>query len=430
MSIFSRSKKRVSDVFGISAEILVDSYVDRGSLDSEIQKQLDRRNHIALRGESKCGKSWIRKKNIPDAIVVQCRLGKTVKAVYEDILGELGIEIITERSDKQSTGMAVEVSGEMGQSIIAKIAAKLGLTLSSESENKYRILGRSENDLKFVCEAIKLSGRRVVLEDFHYMSVDQRKSFSFDLKAMWDFETYLIIVRVWSQSNMLIYLNPDLAGRIEEISIYWTDDDLKLVLEKGSSALNISFSNPLTDGLVVDAFGNAGLLQKLAQNTLDEVGIMEEQSEHTLVSDVTAGEAAGMKYAEQLNPAYQQFAKRVSSGIRSRTDATGIYAHAIAVIMTESDDELKKGVDLHTIFTKANAKQPRIKKGNLRTVLEKFEGLQIDEDGRGLVLSYNEATDEVHVVDRQVLLYRKYTTIKWPWDHMVSEAETLEGYGE
>ena len=131
MSIFSRSKKRVSDVFGISAEILPDSYVDRGSLDSEIQKQLSRRNHIALRGESKCGKSWIRKKNIPDAIVVQCRLGKTVNAVYEDILGELGIEIITERSDKQSSGMAVEVSGEMGQSIIAKIAAKLGLTLSS-----------------------------------------------------------------------------------------------------------------------------------------------------------------------------------------------------------------------------------------------------------------------------------------------------------
>lgn len=262
------------------------------------------------------------------------------------------------------------------------------------------------------------------------MSVDERKAFSFDMKAMWDYETYLIVVGVWSQSNMLIYLNPDLAGRIEEISIYWSDDDLKAIIEKGSRALNVSFSSALSSRLVEDSFGNAGLLQKLALNTLDEVDVSEEQDTPLTIDSIDAGEAAGMKYAEQLNPAYQQFAKRVSSGIRSRTDATGIYAHAMAVIMAESDDDLKKGLDLHTIFSKANAKQPRIKKGNLRTVLEKFEGLQIDEDGRGLVLSFNEATDEIHVVDRQVLLYRKYATVKWPWDNMIAEADGSEGYAD
>lgn len=430
MSLFHKQKKQSSDVFGISAEILADSYVDRGSLDAEIQKQLKRRNHIALRGESKCGKSWIRKKNLPDAIIVQCRLGKTTLAIYSDILAELGIGIITERANKITSGTAIEVNGEAGINILAKIAAKLGFTLSKEEANKYRILGRGENDLKFVCEAIKASGRRVVVEDFHYMSVEERKAFSFDLKAMWDFETYLIIVGVWSQSNMLIYLNPDLAGRMEEISIYWSDYDLQCIIEKGSTALGVLFVEALKSRLVLDSFGNAGLLQKLVLNTLDEVGITEEQYPITTIDDVSAGEAAGMKYAEQLNPAYQQFAKRVSSGIRSRTDATGIYAYAMAVIMDESDDDLKKGLDLHTIFTKANARQPRIKKGNLRTVLEKFEGLQIDDDGRGLVLSFNEATDEIHVVDRQVLLYRKYATVKWPWDSMVLEGEKLEGYGD
>ncbi|MEH3104385.1 MAG: hypothetical protein PGN12_10810 [Sphingomonas phyllosphaerae] len=430
MRVFGRPKKQSSDVFGISAEILVDSYVDRGSLDAEIQKQLRRRNHIALRGESKCGKSWIRKRNVPDAIVVQCRLKKTSADIYKDILAELGISIITEKSDKLTGATSVEVSGEMGRSIIAKIGAKLGASLAAEAANKYKVLGKGENDLKFICEAIKASGRRVVIEDFHYMSVDERKAFSFDMKAMWDYETYLIVVGVWSQSNMLIYLNPDLSGRIEEISIYWSDEDLKAVIQKGSCALNVSFSVALASRLVEDSFGNAGLLQKLALNTLDEVDVTEEQENPLIIDNINAGEAAGMKYAEQLNPAYQQFAKRVSSGIRSRTDATGIYAHAMAVIMGESDDDLKKGLDLHTIFAKANAKQPRIKKGNLRTVLEKFEGLQIDEDGRGLVLSFNEATDEIHVVDRQVLLYRKYATVKWPWDNMIAEADGSEGYAD
>jgi hypothetical protein len=361
---------------------------------------------------------------------VQCRLGKSVQSIYQDILRELGISIVLESSDKAVTGTTVEVSGEVGHGIIARIASKLGLTTVNESSTRYKVLGRGENDLHFICEAIKSSGRRVVVEDFHYMAVDQRKAFAFDLKAMWDFETHIVIVGVWSQSNMLIYLNPDLAGRIEELSIYWSDDDLKSIVAKGSAALSVKFSPELTSKLVDDSFENAGLLQKLALNTLDEVGIFEEQSGETCIADIAAGEAAGMKYAEQLNPAYQQFAKRVSAGIRSRTDATGIYAHAMAVIMSESDDALKQGVDLHTIYVKAYAKQPRIKKGNLRTVLEKFEGLQIDDDGRGLVLSFNEATDEVHVVDRQVLLYRKYATVKWPWDSMVSEADGTEGYGD
>ena len=57
-------------VFGISTEILAPSYVNRGDLDAKIGRLLDRDIHIALRGESKCGKSWLWQKNIPDAIRV------------------------------------------------------------------------------------------------------------------------------------------------------------------------------------------------------------------------------------------------------------------------------------------------------------------------------------------------------------------------
>jgi stage III sporulation protein SpoIIIAA len=49
-----------AQVFGISNTVLPDSYVDRGALDEQIQILLGRPTHIALRGESKCGKSWLR----------------------------------------------------------------------------------------------------------------------------------------------------------------------------------------------------------------------------------------------------------------------------------------------------------------------------------------------------------------------------------
>lgn len=88
-----REKKRASDVFGLSNEVLPDSYVDRGELDQSLQRLLGRPTHIALRGESKSGKSWLRQSALPGAVVVQCRLGKTVVDIYRDALAELGVRL-------------------------------------------------------------------------------------------------------------------------------------------------------------------------------------------------------------------------------------------------------------------------------------------------------------------------------------------------
>lgn len=135
-----------------------------------------------------------------------------------------------------------------------------------------------------------------------------------------------------------------------------------------------------------------------------------------------------MIYAEELNPLYQQFAKRVSAGIRNRVNSTGIYAHAMAAILGEPDEALVRGLNISRIFDVANDREPRIQKGNLHTVLEKIEGLQVDADGRGLVLAYNEADREVSVVDRQLLLYRKYSTVEWPWEDLIREHSEDENF--
>lgn len=134
-----------------------------------------------------------------------------------------------------------------------------------------------------------------------------------------------------------------------------------------------------------------------------------------------------MAHAEQLNPVYQQFAKRVASGIRTRKNATGIYAHTMAVIMEASDDDLIKGLNARKIFERASSRQDRIQYGNLKAILEKVPELQVDEDGRGLILGYSSATEEITVVDRQLLLYRRFATVKWPWEELIREADAAGG---
>lgn len=421
-------KKKTADVFGINSRVRPESYVDRGELDRNIQVLLGRDTHIALRGESKCGKSWLRQKNIPNALVVQCRLGRTSVDLYIDALSQLGVQFTIKEARAGKIEGRVEAKGGLGEGLIAKVFGLTGTIGGSaagthETTTEKQSVGHNINDLRYIADLIRESGRRLVIEDFHYLSLDERKRLSFDLKALWDYQLYVLIVGVWSQSNMLIFLNPDLSGRIEELSIYWSDEDLARILRKGGASLNINFDREFTESCVSLSYGNAGILQSLVLRALDSLGITDAADTLTVVSSQEALQTAALQYADQLNPLYQQFARRVAGGIRTRQDSTGIYAHAMAVIMACPDEVCIRGITLDHIYQLAHEREGRIQKGNLRTILEKLEALQVDDEGRGLVVSYNEANSEVCVVDRQLLLYRKFCTVSWPWEELISEVQ-------
>jgi DNA-binding CsgD family transcriptional regulator len=418
-------KKRTEDVFGIANEVRPDSYVDRGDLDATFARLLARTTHIALRGESKCGKSWLRQAALPQALVVQCRFGKTVVDLYRDALAELGVRIEIQTQAGSSLVGRATFEGDVGLSLLAKIRGGGSLERKTDSGRTTAPVGQDFTDLRFVADVILASGRRLVVEDLHYMSLEERMKFAFDLKALWDFGLFVVIVGVWSEQNMLLHLNSDLTGRVEELSIVWADRDLDRIFSKGGRALNIEFDRALRHRAIADSFGNAGILQTLILRTLDESGIREEQDHFTRVGDIGALQNAAMHYADQLNARYQEFAKRVSNGIRRRADPTGIYPHAMAVILEAPDESLIKGVNVDEIYRLANSRQPRIQKSNLKAVLRNWERLQVDSEGRGLVLSYNDSNGDVTVVDRQLLLYRKYTTVRWPWEDLIQEAERI-----
>jgi hypothetical protein len=420
--------KKTSDVFGMSPDVLNDSYVDRGGLDEEIKLLLGRKTHIALRGESKAGKSWLRQRLIPDAITVQCRLGRPATDIYRDALSQLDISLEIEQVDQKSVKGRIEASTSVGAKLLAKVGITAEIGGEASKETKTQKVGRDITDLRFIAELIKAGERRLVAEDFHYLSPDQRKQFAFDLKALWDYGLFVIIVGVWTETNMLLELNPDLSGRVEEVSVSWNDAELKKIITQGGNVLNIQFSDEFLSSAAHDAFGNAGILQILILKTLDALGIDGECSAVVLISDKAHFVTAAMHYADQLNPLYQQFAKQVSSGMRTRKDSTGIYSHAIAAIVAAPDEKLIKGLPIDEIFSITSSREPRIQKGNLRTILERLDSLQVDADGRGLVISYNPSVSEVSIVDKQLLLYRKYATVRWPWEDMIQECTSDESF--
>ena len=412
------------DVFGLSTNIREYSYVDRNNLDKKILRLLKRDTHIALKGASKSGKSWLRQKCIPDAIVVQCRLGMTIEDIYRTALSSIGVSFDT--STTKSTTTSGELDGQLELKVPVVVKTEVGGTFAFEGEKSTTAddYHRSISNLEFVAAAVKATNKRLIIEDFHYLSIPERRRMAHDLKTLWDYKCFVVLIGVWTQTNLLTSLNPDLTGRIEEISILWTPEDLHSVISKGTVFLNVAIDESIKDSLVNDSFGNVGILQILLLKYIEDEADIEETLPTLLyLTDPDCYQRAAKAYADQLDGRYQQFAKLLSTGIRKRKKATGIYAYAMEAIVSASDEALINGFPRSVIFDITNAKQPRIKKGNLKTVLGKLIELQEPEKGHDLVISYDESIDAVFVVDRQLLFYRKYHTMLWPWEDMVEEAE-------
>ena len=416
---------KTHEVFGIRPTLSEHSYIDRKSLDEEFGKLIDRQQtHIAIRGASKSGKSWLRQRVLADPIVVQCRFSYTTSQIYRDALARLDIKIQIEKTTTNATIGRIVASGEAGFKLIAKVQGSGEVTQEHHKAVTEKIIGKDEDDLEFISSLIKASRRVLVIEDFHYLSNDQQRKFAFDLKTLWDYNTFVVIVGVWISENMLITLNPDLSDRIEELSVTWQQEELRQVLMKGCKNLGLRPTEAVADELAKISYESVGLLQKLSLRLIDdELGIHDAApgGQEIVLGDLSKVSDAAMHVSEQLNMLYQAFAKRVSEGIRTRRNSTGIYAHAMAAVMTANDDDLSVGLSARAIYERAHERQPRILFGNLKIALTHFQELQVDEEGRGLVVAYDSQGEKISVVDKQLLLYRKFATVRWPWEDLIEE---------
>lgn len=416
-----------SEVFGVSPHISQYSYCDRNGLDGKLTRLLRRNVHIAIKGPSKCGKSWLRQKCLNDAILVQCRLGMTADDIYRQALSFLGIQFDVQQSSETAVSAEVSGKGEFKVPFLAKAEAEASGAVEHNHGSSVTLdFATSIQNLEFIATSIMASGKRLVIEDFHYLDLATRKKLAFDLKTFWDYSCKVIIIGVWTQTNLLTYMNPDLTGRIEEISVSWTDEELRRVIHAGSDALNIQIDTNIENNMIGDSFGNVGILQSLLLKLVeDEAEIEETQNFNAHIENPAFYDNAAKSYAAQLDGLYQQFAQTLSAGIRQRKQSTGIYALSMEAIVNATDRQLMNGFSRNEIFAITNAKESRIQKGNLKTVLKKLVELQKPETGRSLVISYDESIDSIFAVDLQLLFYRKHHTMKWPWEEMAEEARQL-----
>jgi hypothetical protein len=168
---------QLGEVFGIAASVPVYTYVDRAGLDGRFTYLVGQDRHLVIHGASKQGKTILRKKNLPEnnCLIVQCGANSGRDRIYLEILRQLGSHIPTEVSRILTLGAEGQskVSGQLKVPLVASGEVELegGGSVEIESGEVLTPVGIDPGSLGYVAQEIKRSGKKVVIEDFHYLSL-------------------------------------------------------------------------------------------------------------------------------------------------------------------------------------------------------------------------------------------------------------------
>lgn len=412
----------LNEVFGINSAIPTYTYVDRQGLDGRFQYLLSTNRHIVLYGASKQGKTSLRRKQLPEdrSLVIPCKPDFKVEDIYLEIRRQLGLSDTAQHRVKKilSGGTNVDAKGKAGIPFFAEgeITAKGNINAARESESTKVPV---QNGLSLVALAgeINRAGKRIILEDFHYLAEDERRRLAFDLKTFWDYSVFFIVVGVWAEQNLLTVYNNDLSGRVEEIDVRWSDDDLRLVLNRGERALDFCLSENIKAQMVTDSNGNVGLLQRIAEQVCLSAGIVNSEAATAEIADQRHVESYRSSICSGQEIRYHGFVELVSKGFKDpeRTKLK-MYHHLVRVCFMADEQELLLGLDRQVILSRIQKFEPDANMTVLSAALSRVNRLQAERRISPPVLCYNGIARNISLVDREFLFFRRNTKRAWPWD--------------
>jgi len=409
-------KIALREVFGISTDIPKYTYVDRQMLDQKFGYYLDSQKHIVVHGASKQGKSCLRKKKIDinNSLIIQCLPSmEKVEEIWRTALQNAGVEQPTRSAATEVLGSQIcaQIEGQATFPFVAKLKSNIAADIKGEdSKTRESTSIQTDSLLPTLASYLRKNKKRLVLEDFHYLPDEVRKDIAFGLKALYEENAYMVIIGIWSEQNHITYYNGDLTGRIEEINLTWSREELSQVLSQGEGALNIEFAPGVRSQLIESAFENVGLLQRLAEKICIEAGIFTSQHSKQYISNIDLLIKARLQLVSDIRQRYTRIAEVFKSSMRS--DAVLLlYARIYNELVDASDDELIHGIEYPTLFDRMQKRTGgiKIRQSDLTSALDKVERLQARKGVTPLLVSYSKSLRKLFLNDREFMFYRKHS---------------------
>jgi hypothetical protein len=399
---------RVADVFGINRDLPL-NYISRKDVDELFLNSLTRDKHLVIYGSSKQGKTSLRKHCLlkDDYIVVHCSNKWSLGDLHAAVLKRAGYEI-TQSTTRTATGR---------NKILASFKATVlgvGVGTSGEKERTQteaivkQPLELDPEDVNDIIKALEGFQKYIVLEDFHYLSIETQKDFAVALKAFHEQSSLcFIVVGVWLEESRLTVYNGDLTGRIIAINAdLWTKEELREVISAGEQLLRIQFDETFRDGVLGNCFDSVYIVQEACYQACVQGGVNFTQRD-LLPLDVGLGAKTIIRdVVNQQTGRYNSFITQFATGFQDTT--LQMYRWLLYPLLTSNTDHLRRGIryrEMRDILRTYHPVGQSLNLGNLTQALQASASLQVKKDIKPIVLDYDQTNLCLNVVDRGFLIW-------------------------
>lgn len=409
---------KVDDVFGVSRDV-PGNYVTRENVDGKLVDSLTRDHHIVIYGSSKQGKTCLRKHclNPADYITISCQNKWGLPELHSAILKEAGYQV--QQSTSKTISGAAKISatakGQAGLPFVAKGAVEVagGGEVAVGTGEVKASLELDPNDANDIIRALQEVGlsQYIVLEDFHYLPEETQRDFAFALKAFHEkSKICFIITGVWREENRLIAYNGDLTERVYSVDVdNWDEKNLRDVIEAGEALLNIEFTEDFKAAVIQGCVNSVHLVQEACRRCCRNAKVFVTQ-QHRLVLGTSAEAGQLIKQVvDEQSGRYEGFLMNVADGFQ-QTDLE-MPKWIVFAILTSDAEQLEGGIRLREVSKKIKAAHPKgngLNNGNITQALNSIKSLQSSKGVRPIVLDYDGANRNIHVVDKGFLIWLLY----------------------
>lgn len=344
-----------SSVFKISG-VPDHTFVERHILSQEIDDHLDSKDGILLfLGYSKSGKTVFRKTHIEsknfNLVTYRGNKKSTVSELYEQIASQLKMGQAKEFSQLKELSSTHVEEDQIGNKNVGHMKNASTQSVGNTTEITAELYP-SKIDVNFLCHNLSKKNVLVIIEDYHLVDNEFNSLLSEDLKHFLDEEIMFLLIGIPSSPNRALRYNPDLSGRMNQISFdYLYKDEIRQLVKSGSKRLNVEFTEEVVDKIIESSFKNAYLVQYICRTILLNKNIRSTAENMEIISDVALVDGACKTIASKLDADYFETYNIILAGARAQQAdrAFNQYEEVLKAIKHFSIEDMEKGITYKSI---------------------------------------------------------------------------------
>lgn len=281
------------------------------------------------------------------------KIGKTV--LCEAVIGKEKLVAMTGNDFKGESDFWAVVAKKVdiplrGEVHNASVAGSINEQISTSYTSQYQT--NKERVLNYFMENQKV----LLLDDFHYADVKIQHDAACQLKEAIRYNLKAIVVSLPHRVDETVKNNPDLQGRIMNITMKpWKEEELTQIPEKGFAMLGVKASTELIKRLVMECIDSPQTMQSICQN------IRYYISKDNVLRDEDITKSCYLN-ADFLP--YQELYGKLLAGLPSRGQKRTVYC-------------LKGGmeVDRYGLVLEAIKRDPPLKSITISEIFERAKGI-------------------------------------------------------